>query len=343
MQNTLSDLVSTMRAGVLSDSNGSAHTPTTMASVTPDYGPISHMTNPASRLSTMGRIPHATSPAGPPGPLENTQHLRNVSSSSIGQPASVWGNFPAHSTLIGQGDPGSDFGILPDGPNFGFPPRQEMMPGRQLFRDGSDPSSTSAYIRDQPSPFSSGSFHDSVRQVTSTAQNAKRATPAAPPHAFSWPATTPLPIHAAQGRDMSLPPSRAESVGPDDILAPEEIINPLGAMSNMAELVEAAVKRAREEQTTGATQPGDMSIKRSAEDGTTSEEGADGPPRPTKKTRFSSVEPTGPTVVESQNLPPKSGSKKGKGMTKRTHIHAYPDVVAEGFVSEEEGKALMDM
>lgn len=101
---------------------------------------------------------------------------------------------------------------------------------------------------------------------------------------------------------MSLPPSRAVSESPDDILAPEEIINPLGALSNMAGLVEAAVERAKEEQGS----PVDLRQ------------------RPTQ---------SGPSITENQ------GPKKRK----RVHIHAYPDAVGEGLVSDSEGRELVKM
>jgi hypothetical protein len=137
---------------------------------------------------------------------------------------------------------------------------------------------------------------------------------------------------------MSLPPSRAGSVGPEDILGPEEIINPLGAMSSMAGLVEAAVERAREEQEKSGSGQSSGSEKR----GSDGSGGADASTRPKKKARFSSSPPTGPTVVEWQNLPPGSAKEKGKGK-KKTHVHMYPDAVTEGLVSEEEGKEMMSM
>ena len=120
---------------------------------------------------------------------------------------------------------------------------------------------------------------------------------------------------------ISIPPSRLGSPGADeDILGPEEITNPLGALDNMAGLVEAAVERAREEQSP---------LKRPSE---SKDE------RPVKKTRFSPEHPSGPIITEAQNLPPTR-----KRRSKRTHIHAYPDAVSEGYVSEAEGRELMAM
>lgn len=131
--------------------------------------------------------------------------------------------------------------------------------------------------------------------------------------------------------DMSLPPSRAGSVGAEDILGPDHITNPLGAMSNMAGLVEAAVARARDDAAEGSAKE-KSSSKRTGDQSDNS--------GPTKKTRFSPTEPSGPTVLETQQLPWK-GTSKGKGKAKRKHIHAYPDAVAEGLVSEEEGRELI--
>lgn len=136
---------------------------------------------------------------------------------------------------------------------------------------------------------------------------------------------------------MSLPPSRAGSVGPEDILDAEEIINPLGAMSNMAGLVEAAVERARQE-SVGGPSP-DFNIKRVTENTSSAEDAT----RPLKKARFSPTLPSGPMIVEAQNLPPIPAGVKGKAKTKRAHIHACPDVIQEGYITEEEGKALMQV
>jgi hypothetical protein len=102
-------------------------------------------------------------------------------------------------------------------------------------------------------------------------------------------------------------------------------------MSNMAGLVEAAVERARED-AAEAVKKENPNGKRPAEGENTD---------PVKKSRFSPTEPSGPTVVETQQLPWKGGPSKGKSRAKRKHIHAYPDAVAEGLVSEEEGREMM--
>jgi hypothetical protein len=131
---------------------------------------------------------------------------------------------------------------------------------------------------------------------------------------------------------MSLPPSRAGSEAADDILAPDEIINPLGAMSNMAGLVEAAVERAKEEQaktTTSTNAPG----KRPAGEVDGNQIGGSA-----KRVRIG----TGTTISETQPGVGPTGAK-GKAKMRRTHVHAFPDAVSEGYVSEEEGKEMLDM
>jgi hypothetical protein len=131
---------------------------------------------------------------------------------------------------------------------------------------------------------------------------------------------------------MSLPPSRAGSEDRDDILGPDDIVAPLGAMSNMAGLVEAAVERAREEKARGdatASTPG----KRDADE----ERGGI-----QKKARVS-FSSEGPAVVEAQGLPQTLAPAKPKSRVKKTHVHAYPDVVELGIVTEDEGRELMSI
>lgn len=201
--------------------------------------------------------------------------------------------------------------------NFGFPPRQDV---------GSDTASVNS--RNQPSPYNIMTTSDAARpspQDLSSMEGAFRR-PALPVSAF----TQTQHLHS---NEMSLPPSRAGSVGAEDILGPDHITNPLGAMSNMAGLVEAAVARARDDAAEGASNS-NSSGKRGVDQSDNA--------GPVKKTRFSPTEPSGPTVLETQQLPWK-GTSKGKGKAKRKHIHAYPDAVAEGLVSEEEGRALIEL
>ncbi|ORX39923.1 hypothetical protein BD324DRAFT_615541 [Kockovaella imperatae] len=108
----------------------------------------------------------------------------------------------------------------------------------------------------------------------------------------------------------SLPPSRAMSVGPEDVLG-EGISRPLEAMSNMAGLVEAAMERAREEHVTTIQPSGKI-----------------------KRARFASPEPRGPSIIEH------ASTGKSEPVI---HVHAYPDAVADGLVSEEEGREMMQI
>jgi len=183
------------------------------------------------------------------------------------------------------------------GQNFGFPPKQEIL----LPIHGSDPGSTPSY-RSQPSPY--------VPMMNESGRISS-----------SMPA---LPLDFFRQPVVSVPESRLGSPGADqDLLAPEEITNPLGALSNMAGLVEAAVERAREEQLSPAKRTADVLD----------------PGRPIKKTRFSPEEPSGPVIIEDAQI---AGGPKRKRV-KRTHIHAYPDAVAEGYLTEQEGRELMQM
>lgn len=103
----------------------------------------------------------------------------------------------------------------------------------------------------------------------------------------------------------------------------------------MAGLVEAAVDRAWVERQSPAVGKG--SLKRDSDDLTQTENVRSG-----KKMRFIPSGPMGPTITEAQNLPP-TGLIKEKRRSKRTHIHAYPDAVAEGYVTETEGRELLKM
>ena len=215
---------------------------------------------------------------------------------------------------------------LVTGQNFGFPPKQEVVVPSQARTDVTKQLNplgpTVALVSGNRSGSMPGLPVDFLRYDTSSPFPAATA---------QWPGT-----HTAQS--MSLPPSRIGSVGPEDILAPEEIINPLGALSNMAGLVEAAVERAREEQA-GRSPMSIVGTKRAS--GALPPERQDNSLRPPKKTRFSPEHPSGPVITEPQYLPQTAAASKQKGKRKRTHIHAYPDAVAEGLVSEEEGKELM--
>lgn len=156
------------------------------------------------------------------------------------------------------------------------------------------------------------------------------------------------------GGYSSIPPTRSGSLTPDDLLAPEDIINPLGAMSSMAGLVEAAVKASRSSGNSSAGNNGASTAAQSSAgagsggykreaDATGEGEDDQGFARPAKRGRSSPTVPSGPVIQEVQHLPPQSSKEKGKRERKKTHIHAYPDIVAEGLISEEEGQELMAM
>lgn len=186
-----------------------------------------------------------------------------------------------------------DFSMFTAGQNFGFPPKQEIM------LHGSDPGSTPSH-RSHPSPYVPMMMESGILNPS---------MPGLPQDFFRQPV-------------MSVPESRLGSPGADqDILGPEEITNPLGALSNMAGLVEAAVERAREEQSSPLKLDNDV--------------------RPVKRARFNPEEPSGPVIVEEMHTALTSGPKKKRG--KRTHIHAYPDAVAEGYLTEQEGRDLMQL
>lgn len=308
-------------------SNGSAATPAALAT-TPDYGRMGHITRSTARLSSMGMIPSSTV-AYPISPVDGLERVSSASTNSAG----FWTGAFSGQSLTGPTK--SDHPALPLGSNFGFPPRQEMapppLPTGDGFRQGPP-----VYGRPALSPYATAYVDHSSNT------RGRRSLPIISSNQFSWPVHAPLIEQSGKKRHTSLPPSRAGSVGPDDILAPDEIINPLGAMSNMAGLVEAAVERAREEQAGRSPSASNAHGKRTAEDLFVTGLDTDSP-RTVKRARFSPETPTGPAIVESQNLPPASALAKGKPKIKRTHIHAYPDAVAEGYITEDEGRELMQM
>ena len=121
-------------------------------------------------------------------------------------------------------------------------------------------------------------------------------------------------VDIASAPGTSLPPSRAISEGPEGLMDSDDISRPLEAMSNMAGLVEAAMERSKEEKP-DARRP--------------------------KRARFASPPPSGPTVVEHPLSPLHSSKRQPDRQV--IHIHAYPDAVALGLVSEDEGRSLMQM
>ncbi|CAK9787310.1 hypothetical protein CC85DRAFT_272355 [Cutaneotrichosporon oleaginosum] len=254
IQNTLSDLVQTLRAGMSSGaSNGSGHTP--------DYG--------------QGYAPMSAIQGASPRTLHQ---LPGLASQPRHSPQAVGVTPPNNlQALLGRGSQGTINPYVSAGSPYPQPiHRQERKPWQAFSTPGAD--------------------------------------------------------SEASRRHMSLPPSRAGSEDRDDMLGPDDIVAPLGAMSNMAGLVEAAVERAREEKARG--DPGSSSAgKRDADE----ERGG-----VQKKSRVS-FSSDGPAVVEAQGLPQTLAAAKPKSRVKKTHVHAYPDAVELGIVTEEEGRELMSI
>ncbi|OCF71780.1 hypothetical protein I204_07843 [Kwoniella mangroviensis CBS 8886] len=301
IQNTLTDLVTTLRAGMSSGaSNASAPTPVNASTTTPDYAPsVGSLPLPNSTIHGLMGPPHGNSPTMNPAAMDaygrvpvpnvfpNTQSAQNQNHT----------NNPV--------DPFRSLaGAVANNQTF-LPPPQE--PRRPVVLD------------------------ENLR---------RQSVPVGIP---TWPLG-----HLAEQeqqphtRHMSLPPSRAGSMGPEDILGPEEIINPLGEMSNMAGLVEAAVERAREEQAISGSTNGETPMKRSGSDMKRSGSGNEDK-KATKRARFVPPHPVayGPVIYENQNLPPIAVGPGYKAGPKRQHIHAFPDAVTEGLVSEEEGREML--
>ncbi|WWC61081.1 uncharacterized protein I303_103659 [Kwoniella dejecticola CBS 10117] len=296
MQNTLSDLVTTLRAGMSSgNSNGSAPTPIHAHTTTPDYAPsVGPVPIPTSTLHGL-MAPPSNSPTMNPSAMDNYGRV------PMPNPGNPFASTHIVSNLPQQANYGNTFSVSPHN-NATQPPRRPVVLDENLRR--------------QSVPVG---FH----QGQST-----------------WPLN-----HLAEPdphtRHMSLPPSRAGSMGPEDILGPEEIINPLGEMSNMAGLVEAAVERAREEQAKSTSVDGETPMKRS---GSEMERSGSGPEdkKALKRARFVPPHPVayGPVIYEYQNLPPIAIAPGSKAGPKRQHTHAFPDAISEGLVSEQEGREM---
>ncbi|WWD15975.1 hypothetical protein CI109_100399 [Kwoniella shandongensis] len=323
IQNTLTDLVTTLRAGVSSaaSSHGSNLTPIAVTNTTPDYAPsltslpISGTQIPTVRMDSASPNLH-TGTIDPSSQLAMSSNNPNQTGFFASTPISSTNNYISqHQNGTNHPDPFRPYVNSNQARSFGFSPQQtDMLPPPPQRRPG-------------------GLDEGSRRQTISGDLNVPSVT---------WPSSGVIERQESHTRHMSLPPSRAGSVGPHDILAPEQIINPLGEMSNMAGLVEAAVERAREEQAAKASSQEDgTSMKRTASEMERAPSGGDLSKKPPKKARFSPSRPGGPSVFENQNLPPKAVVPGFKSESKKWHVHAFPDVVTEGFVTEEEGKEMM--
>lgn len=315
IQSTLTDLVSTLRAGMSAQNNNGAPAPT---APTPTINPSPEQFQQQQNMGQYGTNNHLPQVSPPnSNPFDPNQFNFPLQNQMF--PGTVSHRSPSYSAFP------------PGAVNFGFPPRQDV-----IRFDGSDASSVNS--RNQPSPY---------QLMMTGANDMTRPSPQDPSQmegAFRRPAP-PVPNFPqppqSQAVEISLPPSRAGSVGAEDILGPEHITNPLGSMSSMAGLVEAAAERARLDEHGSGSNEGKVAGKRKGEDDKAGD-GSGAGNGPVKKTRFSPTEPSGPTVVESQNLPWKAGpSSKSKSKGKRKHIHAYPDAIAEGLVTEEEGREMM--
>ncbi|WVN85319.1 uncharacterized protein L203_100464 [Cryptococcus depauperatus CBS 7841] len=312
IQHTLSDLVTTLRAGMSSAAatDGSRYTPTGMPSTTSDYAPVSGASL-HTGLTGMIMGSSGASPSIPSGTIDPNapfqQQQSGTHTNTMGPPtsASFFSSSNSYSPYT------SNARIQPLG----------------LSEEG-HPVNNSSHRPMQ--------FEESRRKSYSAGQAGNKWSTS------TSSASSQGPQHPT--KHMSLPPSRAGSVGPPDIFGPEEIINPLGEMSNMAGLVEAAVERAREEQAakrisdttvSNVTAAGkreiiDMEITMS-----------DDSKKSIKRARVLSPDTGSQTVLEYQNLPPKAILPGQSPMPKKLHQHAYPDAVAAGYVTEREGKELM--
>lgn len=171
----------------------------------------------------------SVSPSIPTGTVDPTAHFRH---SSVGTPASTYMGPPTSTGFVHNQNPADPF--RPYTSNT----RVQPIGMTHTTQNSGSPA---------PSRFPAALEEASRRQNVSAipSNNSGWQSPARPRNEG--------PKHPT--RHMSLPPSRAGSMGPPDIFGPEEIINPLGEMSNMAGLVEAAVERAREEQAAQSKAP----------------------------------------------------------------------------------------
>lgn len=164
-----------------------------------------------------------------------------------------------------------------------------------------------------------------------------RPHPLGQAYSLPWQANNPATAPSGRGvTSLSLPPSRAGSETPEEAINDTVINNPLGSMSSMAVIAEAAVERAREER--------DRTTSNAGRKREHSEESAQSKEAAAKRFKQSFAEAD--AVGMSQDVMADAGETNGDGKAKkakRRHVHAFPDVVFEGLVSEEEGRELMGM
>lgn len=186
--------------------------------------------------------------------------------------------------------------------------------------------------------------------------------------------TTPGKGKRPRSNEISAIPSPAGSDAEDeDPLAPSQIMAPLGNMSSMAGLAEAAVERARAERLMGsndgkvAADEGKEVVMASLQDMQSGSPhdamSADGrnPKRPRLDDHGFAIpdQPLRPSKITSsaglQDYPgasllgtaPRPVStdivRTSKGKHTRRHVHAFPDVIALGLVSEQEARELFEL
>jgi hypothetical protein len=152
-------------------------------------------------------------------------------------------------------------------------------------------------------------------------------------YSLAWQTNNPTPASRAI-TSLSLPPSRAGSETPEEAINDSVINNPLGSMSSMAVIAEAAVERAREERDNDPASGGRK--RQASEDSAQAKEAAK-----RFKQSFAEADAVGMSQDVTNEAEANGDGKPKK--SKRRHVHAFPDVVFEGLVSEDEGRELMGM
>lgn len=135
-----------------------------------------------------------------------------------------------------------------------------------------------------------------------------------------------------EGFEISHSPSRRTSNDSEDVLALKEISNPLGVMSDMADLVEA------EDQLGGVRATGAMA---SDGDPRSLDDASNGPPTKRARLRGGSHVPIPSTIHGLTQSAPGGGT--GRSSARANGSARGQDPVTAGLISEEEGRELMKM
>lgn len=183
---------------------------------------------------------------------------------------------------------------------------------------------------------------------------------------IAQPATglTPGKTKRPRSNELSAIPSPAGSDAEDeDPLAPSQIMAPLGNMSSMAGLAEAAVERARAERllsaggdTKGAVDESKeitlpdaspLDDSRSAKRARLDDHGFAIPEQPLRPKTLTSAglqDYPGASLLGAAPRPVSTDIvRTSKGKHTRRHVHAFPDVIALGLVSEQEARELFEL